>query len=532
MMVVDDEEIIREGISQFIEWEEYGIRVCATAANGRQALEMAEKFCPDLVLTDIKMPYMSGIELLKNLKKMNSDISVVILSGFSDFALVQEALQLGAADYILKPIDNDDLIKCILRARDIFIQNREKRARNEELLKVLQESLPALKEKFLLQLIHGEISDIGNIKEKIAYLQLPLQGNYFRTLVFHIDEYLAADGTGSSFIQKELTDLSIVTALYGALSGLNAYVFNYKSNEFVVLLSAANPADMGTKNIMDLAYRMQKNVQAEISASVTVGVSKIQESITGLQEAYLEASTAVKYKIVYGKGQIISIEDVEPGVDASSRYPFEIENEITLGIKVRDKEQIESKLNEFFDAISSGKDYKYIQTMCMTVYIVCQRTLLELNENMAPLFKAQYSLENINRFESLEEMKAWMKDTLFHLVDKLEESKGSKNRKSIEDIISYLNEHYAEDINLNLLSERYYMSPCYISLLFKKETGENLMDFLTKIRIEKSKQLLRNTNLKVYEICDKIGYNDSHYFTKLFKKYTGLNPTEYRNYSA
>lgn len=415
LLIVDDEYYVRKGISEAVDWASVGVEIAAEAEDGERGLELALSLHPDLILVDIQMPFMNGLELIEKVKKLDLDCGIIVLSGYDEFSYAQKSIKNGVLDYLLKPIETDVLVKTISAAYAV-LQNRRSSKIYQNLLTADSE---VIRSQFWRDLLLG-LYDESKINDKIQILGFPQNGSVYQIILFRIDDY----------------DLRSVQAAPDEL--------NIQQNKVLkIFLSGISVlSEEGNININ----------KAEISPEEWVCIVYYPAADNGIYEDKLQG---------YYREFIC-------GLDITIPY--------TISLYV----------SGFY---TNPKDLT-------SAYSEARKNNKKLIPGRNSLcFSAAPAAENI--------------------------------RKEVYEAIRYIENHYHENIDVQTVSNRLYISPSYFMHLFKQDLGVTFNTYLTEFRVEVAKEFLREPNCKVYEIAKKVGYSDTKHFNKIFKKYTGMTPSDF-----
>lgn len=430
VFLVDDEAIIRKGVKSIINWEELGCTVIGEASDGLEGMKKMEEMKPDIIVTDIRMPGVDGLDMIQDTKAVIPKSKIIILTGYRDFEYLQRAIKLGAFEYLLKPSKIEDITAVVRRAIHELQEDKAKQEEIESLKKSLQEKIPLIKQKLIYDLLF-------NINQKSSRLKSEME-----LCNFKVDKFVLSvvdiDKNENTQDDNLMYQQGIINAFLDVYSDSFNTEFFILSEHRIVFIVQCN----------DLLQDFQ--------AEVTNKLDELKEIICGC----FKISISIWSSSV-GEGPLAlheKMEEVLKKVDRISNSPKE-------------------------DTI-------------------CYDSIKELNKNNDELIKSHNEEKNIQ-----------------------EESVKVIIRKAVE----YIRNNYRETITLNDIAEYTYVSSCYLSRLFTKEMGKSFVDFLSEIRIEKAKEFLRKDNYKAYEVAEMVGIKDAHYFSKLFKKYTGITPSEYKD---
>jgi len=529
MIIADDEEIERIGLKRNLPWSELGIELIGTYENGKDAFEAICTEVPDILLTDIRMPVMDGLELAGKVRGCFSNVKIVFLSGYDDFNYAKKAIDLNACRYILKPFEKDELIEII---REIAVKCEEEK-RNEfeqqNLKQKLAESLPLLKEKFYTDLLSGVYEDEEIIKKRVEFLgvPLPIEGTYIVDLI-EIDNFCSlVEKNGESYVKvfpvyfcemvrrciSDYTEICIILS-----EAVYAVIFPF---------SDKNSAFSTNYTLMD---KLQKEINRYFKTSITIGIGKQCHLLRSIANSYKQSKEAAKYKFIVGLNQIIYYDDIGErdileldGIVESSK------NKLVSALSIGNIDGVNGQIDIIYDALLDKKiDTQYIQNISIDIINSVSKVVLRYNIDVEAIFGAEVNLiGKLLGFDTIFDIRLRMKDMLMVITEHIRSRCSSKNRKVIEKITDIIQKRYAEDLAVADIVSEVFLSAGYASSLFKKETGESITDYLIRTRIEKAKQMLSTPGIKVYEVSEQVGYSNYAYFSALFKKMEGISPKEY-----
>lgn len=527
LLVVDDEYLVRLGIRETIDWSQYGIEIIGEAENGSDALQLALVLQPDIVITDIRMPIIDGLELIENLNAHHLDSEILILTGFDEFNYAKKALENGAGAYLLKPINNDELIQTIIKLK-LKVESKKK---FKQTIKSFDESIPFLREKFLQDLILGKINDKVLIEDKLSNFQIPYDITDYCVIVSQIDNYNHLREKHTSGELDELKKLLIDYAVQ-ALQGDNLYgtIFRDPHENSIVILQLNNndKSSVNSDTIFEFCNTLKMMFNLNMKYTLTFGISNHYNDIKDIQAAYNEAKKAVEYKSITGRNRIIHISDVTPENGNVLNYSkSEIELIISL-IKKNDFENALESFNKLLLKITELSSLPYVKKFALEFYILVTSKVFDTDEDICHVFGDTFipNLE-IHNMETIHDVASWLTKTFEKILNYLSAHSKLKYRREIQEAIEYINQNYSTEVTVERIAEKLFISPYYLMHLFKQEVGKTFSEYLIEYRIEKAKELLKNSRLKIYEISEKVGYNSTKYFSQLFKKITGLTPSEY-----
>jgi len=528
IMIVDDEFVIRQGIITSIEWESMGMTIVGEAANGKEAYEKALSLEPHIIVTDVKMPVMDGLELTRRVRETMPKVRVIIISGYDEFQYAREALRMGVSEYLLKPIGADELVKLMLKQCNEIIQECKETDRETKIKSIFNENFYFMQERFVNDLVRGENSDWELILEKSRELNLDLCGKDYQAVIIDIDDYLLITEQMSSARKKAIKN-NVKTIADRIIYPSTGSLFFLSENGY--LFSIINVKDSNRYDLNNLYREIQYEVRKSHGITVTLGLSSIHKHTGGIPQAFSEAVQTINNKAFKGKNQIISINDVNRAqASAPVIYPASEEKEIMDCIRTLDSEKLNSVLDRMYVKLAGSEaDYKDIKNICLRLITIAEIQLEELGVDYGNQNKRQLDhYVDIEKYETVEDIKEWNKGIFHTIINAIQSSKNDKFKGIVKVAMQYSHEHYYEDIGVEHIAAITYVTPNYFSRVFKKEMGRSYTEWLNTVRLDKAKVLLKDLKLKVYEVAEEVGYNDYKIFTHNFKKYVGCTPKEYR----
>ncbi len=523
LLLVEDEEAIREKLMKNVPWTDYGFEPVLGASNGLEALEILKEHPIKIMVTDVQMPKMNGIELIKEIKKLDYQMKIIVISGFAEFEYAQESIKLNVSDYLLKPFASRRLLEVVLRYKDELEKEEAEESEVKGLREQLKKNKAALVDKLLLDLVNGNAET--NIKAQLDFLGIDEISNHdFQVAVLEIPENQLQE---MSEEEKYLLNLQLYqhTKRLANANAYRNYIINHHRNQVVLIM---------LKPDKDLPIRLEEIItQAHLALKVSMacGIGRQYRDLADLAISYREACSALQYRYLYGLNQVFSINDLNPDTQSchkilNSLQRYSIFDNLKIGADSAVGVDLKNIVNEMRQAKLSWELSKMVAS---NLILLTFTTLNELGYNAGEIFGTNDdTLIILNRVESLEEMEQLLTSFFDRINHYIRQKRTSLNHQLVEEIRMYIDLHFAEDITLSGMANQYKISPSYLSLLFTERTGKNFIDYLTERRIKKAKELLKHTDLKIYEISNAVGYNDSFYFSNCFKKITGASPSEYR----
>lgn len=523
IVIVDDEQIVLDGIKTVLESANKDWHVVGTAMNGVQGLNEIRCQKPDVVITDIKMPDMDGLEMSKLLKEEFPDIVVFVFSGYAEFNLAQKAIDLGVYNYLLKPINYEEIYTALEKAQEFIEERRRFRLEHEEQIKKLKTSIPILKEKLLFDLIHGTTSTNDGVFYKLKYLNLSIKNTLFAVL--KIDDF--------ELITKDYSIEDKYLLLF-AVRNITEEICSQYSKEFFVLNDSDDSICIIMNNqkndksfIMALCEDIRENIHTHLRETVSIGIGRFVERLEELQLAYSDGLMAIQGSLFKSKNVTVHIEEILESIPPAS-YSIAMEKSIINAVKSGD---YQLTLKEF-DIIAkhlNTSSLEYIKRVCYEIYVSLNRSLYESGINTEDILRDKYDIfSKLSNCTYTKEVFILVSNVFKLLAENVSNQKQSHRTKIVGAVIKYMEENFSNNISLKEASEKVYLNINYLSEIFKAEIGENFTEYLKKLRVRKAINLLSRLDLKIYQISEMVGYSDPKHFSQVFKEITGVSPKDYK----
>ncbi|ACT03693.1 response regulator [Paenibacillus sp. JDR-2] len=528
LLIVDDEPNIRKGIRTSIDWEDYGIEVVGEAADGVEGLEKALKLKPHITVTDIRMPLMDGLELSRHLKNQLPDTRIVILSGYEDFSFAKEALAIGVQDYLLKPVGAEELVDLMLKlSEEIKLAEADKRNR-QSLNMMINENYQTIKSDFINRILQGGVTDSSAIFDKAELLKIRLSGPEYSILAIDIDDFaLMTEDLPEN--KRELIRFSVMNiaeeVLLSRTQGLVCY------SQFDHLIGMMSGGGLRADFVDHVCEEIQQAVKTYLKLSISIGISRNCTDIAVLSTSYAEAFSALKAKIHKGKGSLIRYQESMMSTEMQNvLYPSEEEKVIIGCLKTLNSSELHSAIDQIFDRFAAGQtDAPVIRSICGRLLLMAVSGVEEMSVDVGSIIGTNFNpYREMERFDTLGDLRKWMNDVLHRLSELVQENKNQKFKGVIKTALRYMEENYNRAVSLADVAAIVYVTPNYLSRIFKEEIGVNFVEWLNRYRIEKAKLLLSEPGAKTYAVAEKVGYSDYKYFSQMFKRFADCSPKEYK----
>lgn len=526
VIIADDERIQREGMMEYINWDDYGMAVVGCAADGCEALELVRMHMPDILITDIKMPKMDGLELSKRAREILPDIKILIVSGYDEFEFARKALELNACSYILKPLNKEKIREGLEKVGLICKKDLLAREEHANLKRQLDESKPLLVEKFFKELLYGFLKDENIIKKRSEFLSIVMPSSGYYVLLFQVDDFFEQD-ISEEMKQMFFLGFSVYLSETSISYGKSAVV-QHKECEFVLILYGDSIDDVEVPQIADC---IRECLCEKFGATVTLGVSNRKKSFLEADQGYKEAQLAARQKYYLGKGSCILFTDI----DYSSDIPVKIDEiyeKLLNGIGVGNADKVEEMVDGIFCAFSRTSRIReqYVKAFCFRLMSDIYKILYDMNEKMENIFDEEDILwSKIYRFDTIPDVRQWVKNIINTVTQYVFCKRSRKNSSVVDTITRILEEKYYEQVTIDELAKKVYLTPSYICILFKENKGESIIDYLTRVRLKHAQRLLADNSVKIYEVAERTGFNSTSYFSIVFKNAYGISPKDYRD---
>ncbi len=536
LLIVDDEEEVRQGVIQKIQWDKFNFEIIGEAQNGREAIDIIEDNIPDVIITDISMPLMNGLELSEYIQLNFSTVKTIILTGFEDFNFAQQAIKFGVEDYILKPVLPKDIDVLMERLKSKLDQEIEQKENIIKLKKHFNESMPIIREKFLSLIIENTV-DEEEIMKKIAFFNLNLTGGCY--------VIAAADIDNSYKDEKIFDDNDIELMRYAVINIAKEITDKYAigetlfhNRELVIIFSLNETVGNGNcinetiyKKVYSVLEEIRQNVEKYLKLTVTIGVGSVFNSLSRLKDSYRSALSALEYKLVIGVSRIIFIEDLEPKRKDLIAFDEQKEHRLVTAIKFGTEKEVSEVVDLIFNNIIGTKatfhEYQlYFVEMVAAISKICRNFEIDTSQILG--IRTNLYVEMLE-FKSFNEIKIWVEVICLKLMNFISISRQNTTQMLVKKAQDYVHRNYSNDkLSIQKVSEYLHISSSYLSMIFKKETGDTFLKYLVQVRLDAAIELL-NGSYKIAEIAERIGYPDISYFSYFFKKNFGMSPREYRN---
>jgi len=508
IMIVDDEEMLRNHIAGLEQWAEMGCEITGTAHNGMEALRLVEELKPDLVITDIRMPVMNGIEFTEKLRETNPDLPVVFLSAYNDFVYAKQAFKLGVIDFITKPVQLEELFSVV----DMVMQE----ARYSNQVDFLEQE----------NAINAMLSDEIDHEVKKEWLEREGKaGHRLVVLSVEIDNIDLLYTTG-----KPISQLSLREAISCTIRIYPYLFWTYMDHRglFVLLFEPLDGEWDLVGDSMKIANEILEASRQAFDFSVSIGISGLLPSLLDLPQGLEEVRKCFDYRMLLGKRSIISYGAIASLGNDTMDWDKERLVIIEEIMRRADTAAIVPQMREVYrELLSKELNKSFIQHYMMEIVSRAEKVLGEL------AIKAEYPDYNGIRkklltFDVLADLMKFLEDFLIEVTVLIKSASQDNGNMVIRKMKQYIADHYKDEISLNTLANYLHLNPSYLSRLIRRITGETFSDYLWSYRIDMAKRKLLTEDVKTSEVAYRTGFKDAAHFSNLFKKIVGVSPREYR----
>ena len=509
---IDDEKLVRMLLINCVNWDLMGFKVIGDSPGEQDAIDMINELKPDVVFVDICMPIIDGIQMSGHIMKVLPECKIIIVTGHQEFEYAREGLKIGVFDYILKPINPKEIMDTALRAKEEIARKRKEHSDVEKLKSRMEENYPGMREQCLAGLVkHG----YENIKtEALEYFGIHLDKPHIQMAAVSLEQ------REKHGYEKEIREA------FQRVFPENKGVYAFALENVTLILSNNSEVDL---------YKALQSVRNELSlqckCAVSCGISNTFDNLSAIPDACLQAKEALEFKIVCGKGKIVRYSNI---INTSRKHdaPENSIEEMKFLIKSGLVKNAENAAVKAFDELMACYTpcAEILHAAGAKVLSACLAVMEECNISEAGLFgEGCASYEKILGLETLPQMKKHLRKYAGAIAKAVFEESGSCTHGMVEDIKTYLEENIADrGLSLSKVAGHFYLNHSYLSRMYKKETGNTFTGDIKRMRMERAAKLLGEKDLKVYELCEKVGIEDPHYLSILFKKYTGMTISDFK----
>ncbi|TCZ72877.1 response regulator [Paenibacillus albiflavus] len=520
VLLADDESLDLEGVQRFIPWSDLNMEVVAAVNSGFAALEVMEREAIDILVTDVRMPNMSGLELARKALDKWSSLKIIFISGYQDFHYVKQAIALKAYSYVLKPMDDNELIESLLQIKNELDRDQKRKATEQAYKKVM----PIVQNEYLLQLLEGS-TDHYSLNLLFDGPEQSVIAWPVRVVILEMDDL--------AWKLNPYSDLEQQVLLHAFSSLIASLCQQYQINLVCKMINHRMALLLEHKgrvfDDLNILHRWIDEVRAKFPFTMTIGIGGIALEAAQLHDSYRQAITALDYKMFDGKGKLIAYEQLKR---------TEVEDARKLDIRLDalfhamdhyELVSIHDEIEGLFRLTTNLRSRTSIHNFAMYIMMKLDSYLNSVQEDLFQILKMEFeNLDILLQFETINDIRSWLTKKIFEISEVLHGKKQKKNWKLIQEIEKYMQLNLHSNITLRDLANRFSFTPNYLGFMFKEGTGKSFSEYLVDMRMERAWELLQNPTIKIYEVADQVGYRHLPYFSKQFKETFGMTPNECR----
>lgn len=536
LLIVEDEVWEREGLANFISWSAYNIDVVGTATNGQQGLQMAKKYLPDIIITDIRMPIMDGLELSREVKVFLPKCKIIVITGHNDFQYAKDAIHIGVSDFLLKPVRKEELLKTINKAKTgLHIENRQEEYLSELKFK-LTECEYKERERFLLNILNSTCKYGEDLLDSERRMFSSCSQNAV-AVVIRFDGFVDYQETGYNKAPDHFKDFYKKVREVVGNRGLTAERYMEK-REIVICLPLRNE---GRNEVNTLIHRIQQHKGDIKNSDYIIGVGSLSNTVSDFVKSYNQAQTVLNRifflrdtNIFYYDDLLSGDEDIEASVCNFLHSAPDYSKRILKAVISLDGNEVIALTGEFFNFIYNNPVDKSL-VCSFLAGIISELSILLFANGITIDNEFNFGGDIIERFNNcikLEQVQRYIQRVLIYANCFFEKKRKNKEEFIIDDVMNIINNDYRENIGLEVIAQRLGISPNYLGGLFKKYVGKRFTEVLRSVRMKKAEELLLSGEDNIVDIAKAVGYDNISYFCTVFKKTHGISPMEYREKNA
>lgn len=522
-MIVDDESYFREYLKKTIPWHKYGFEICGEACDGEEGLEKILKCKPDIILADINMPVINGLTFSKKVKEKYPYIHIILITGYNEFEYARQALKIGVANYISKPFEKQELIESILSVKDDMVDKKKKDTYINKLQKQYNDSLPILKNNILYNAVKGAYNN--------KYNQLIIELNSLGVLLPEVPiliSVIEADIPNEYGIKKREDLKNEIKLAINNIFHDKCLAFDGKKDRIIVITGISGESKYGL--FIYHCNEIIRNINKELDTNITIGTGILCEDISAIPSSYEKACIALRNKFLIGDNKIIEYKSLKIEGTGTEVFPFKLKNDLLMYLRLLDNEKVDRTLCRIYNFLESKPlSIDYIYILYTEIISLCFSYISEYGYNMEEIFGDKFHpLEEIINKGTMKETHDYVASIYRTLISSLNNNKKNRSVKVVNKAKEYIdNNFYRSDLHIEEIAANTFFHPSYLRFIFKKEVGVTIGQYLTQVRMIKAKELVKDVGLKYTDIANMVGYSDAAYFSKCFKKYYNISPSEY-----
>ena len=533
VFLVEDEIVMREGIKNNIDWKSEGFEFVGEASDGELAYPLIQKTKPDILITDIKMPFMDGLELSRLVRQELTDTKIIIISGYDEFEYAKEAISIGIKDYLVKPIAGAKLLEAVKKVGRIVEEEQQQRLFLQTFEKERLENIHLAKQKIFRSLASGKKS-VGELLKEAREVGLDLAANRYNIVLLQI----FAGGEVEGYSEEQNAAAQAVEDMTEGLPGVLMVELGIEGWAFII---KETEEERSLEQILgEFVKKLRSVIGGYTDIEYFAGVGKTVGRLSELNRCFEEANRAFSYRYLMKRNQIIYSRDQMKGGFTDEELKLSSLDVVKMDRKIVEqflKTGLKSDIRHFVDEYFVSLGTSNIQSLLLRQYVTMDVFFAAVSMLESIGYGTQDLVERCGDFQSMTtifstvgQTQEYLQKVLDAAIELRETVSQKKYSSLLKDARAYIEQNYDnEDISLNTVAASVNLSPNHFSMIFNQETGQTFIEFLTYVRMEKAKELLRSSSMKMSEIANAVGYKDAHYFSYLFKKTQDCTPREFRS---
>ncbi|WP_338787136.1 response regulator transcription factor [Metabacillus sp. FJAT-53654] len=521
VIIADDEIQIRKGLRMKVEWEEEGFQIVEEASNGQESLDLLKKMKVDVVITDVRMPIMDGIEFVKQCHHEHPNVKVIVLSGYSDFEYVRSSMIEGVKDYLLKPVAPDELVEALRRIRSEIEKEKKRQLESEQMKRLVHNQVEEMREQYLLHLVKEEWSELTVTIERLQQLQL----DDFAKEDVHI-QFVTVEVRGTER-ESNIKELWLpFRMLCKEIAKEHDGTYSFYDASYANMIHFIHRVDSNQLNSKSpLIRKIQRHVKEFMNIETVIGIGKVVTGLTECKNGYISALLSWSQSQLGSQSQVIE----ETTNKEVFEFTADVEKKLINTIETENHEDFKKTIYSILGEINNQSIMSFSFVANRVLFMLGSLAkkhdidTIEINNTIWNCQQRIWELNSQNR----------VIEQLIHLahsiIEKVHEDRCSSNGVAIvENVRRYLDQHYANEISLTTLADKFHINSTYLSEIFKHNIGKNFSDYLISLRMDHAQAFLKDKQLKIIDVAHLVGFSNSGYFSTVFKKHFGQTPVEFR----
>ena len=532
VIIVDDEKKICRLLLNLIDWNSLGYEIIATANNGLDAFELIERYKPNLVITDIRMPGLDGIEMIKKTTDILPDVKFIIISGFAQFEYAHSAIKYGVEHYLLKPIDEKELSETLVKIRQQYLEKVDVQSSQERLSNELAHNRDKVRASLLNNILLNPdfiiSKDMGEINKEYSCHFVP---GVFRIIILKCDKKFRSNIPRDEILLNKLLDLFITTYAESTAE----MICCISDFDILCLLNYDQQMHDQINKCHKILFKETSNFSDIFGSSfITIGLGSLENNIADILNSFNSAVFCIRRRVILGNDKIIdhANQTLQVHVNIDDIITYQKEQNLRQFIESNNQHEVSQWFQDIYTEISNNKQFDSISLISLVDKIIDLITVFYINitENQKDIAHLIYELKiKLYNAKSLDELFNVLSNGVISIFNDYFSSNVDRKTKMIQTVKQYIDENYQNPLKLQDVADFMHFNSSYFSIIFKQQVGSTFSDYLLNVRINAAKKLLRSTDLNILDIAKHIGYSDSKNFSKLFNRVVGVKPSEYRH---